>query len=73
MRKHASWYMWASFVANFLVRWVGSFTVLALLRAQPRYVIALIHGVSDFARGKFDESRRVNDERADPTTPIAAR
>ena len=55
MREHAPWYMWASFIANFLVRWVGSFTVLALLRAQPRYVIALIHGVSDFARGRLDE------------------
>jgi GT2 family glycosyltransferase len=53
MRKHASWYMWFSFAANFLARWVGFFVVLALVRGQPRYITVLVRGLLDFARRRL--------------------
>jgi GT2 family glycosyltransferase len=66
MRKHAAWHMWVTFSAHFLVRWLGYFAALGLLRGRPAYVMALMQGLSDFAMGKFDQSVRVNDERGEP-------
>jgi GT2 family glycosyltransferase len=68
MRKHAPWYTWVSFSANFLVRWLGFFTALALVRGQPRYLTALIRGLADFARGKLGENSQVHDARAGRAT-----
>jgi hypothetical protein len=59
MRKHAPWYTWLSFGANFLARWVGFFLILALVRGWPRYLTALVKGIVDFARrrlGPFGEA-----------------
>jgi hypothetical protein len=42
-------------VPNFLVRWVGFFTVLACLRGRPEFLRALVSGVVDFARGRLGE------------------
>jgi GT2 family glycosyltransferase len=59
MRKHAPWYTWLSFGANFLARWVGFFVVLGLVRGRPRYLVALGRGMLDFARrrlGPFGEA-----------------
>ena len=71
MRKHASWYNWFSFGVNFLTRWLGFFAVLALVRGQPRDVMALMRGMIDFARRRFGESPWVDDARAERTTPAA--
>jgi GT2 family glycosyltransferase len=56
MRKHAPWYKWFSFGVNFVLRWVGFFVVLAVVRGQPRYVTALARGMLDFARRRFGPS-----------------
>ena len=53
MRKHAPWYTWLSFGANFLARWVGFFVVLALVRGRPRHLTALVRGMRDFTRHRF--------------------
>jgi hypothetical protein len=53
MRKHAPWYTWLSFGANFLARWVGFFVVLALVRRQPRCLAALAQGMFDFVRRRL--------------------
>jgi hypothetical protein len=53
MRKHAPWYAWFSFGVNFLVRWVGFFALLALVRGQPRSMTALVRGLVDFARRRL--------------------
>jgi len=55
MRRHAAWYHWAGFVGNFLVRWLGFFTVLACVRRRPQLIGALVSGTVDFARGKLGE------------------
>ena len=55
MRRHAAWYHWVGFGANFLVRWVGFFAVLACVRGRPRLIGDLIAGCVDFARGKLGE------------------
>jgi GT2 family glycosyltransferase len=55
MRRHGTWYHWIGMVPNFLVRWVGFFTVLACLRGRPELVRALVTGVIDFSRGRFGE------------------
>jgi GT2 family glycosyltransferase len=59
MRRHAAWYHWAGFLANFLVRWVGRFAVLACVRRQPRLIGALACGAADFVRGRLGERRAV--------------
>jgi GT2 family glycosyltransferase len=64
MRKHAPWYKWFSFGVNFLARWVGFFVVLALVRAQPRYLVALVRGIIDFARRRLGPSSWADDARA---------
>ncbi len=56
MRKHAAWYNWPSFSVNFLVRWLGFFAALALVRGQPRYLMALMRGMIDVARRRLGES-----------------
>jgi hypothetical protein len=53
MRKHAPWYTWLSFGANFLARWVGFFVALGLVRGEPRYLTALVRGMLDFVRRRF--------------------
>jgi GT2 family glycosyltransferase len=53
MRRHAPWYTWFSFGANFLARWVGFFALLAVVRGRPRYLTALARGMLDFARRRF--------------------
>jgi GT2 family glycosyltransferase len=63
MRRHAAWYHWGGFVANFLARWLGFFTALALVRGQPRYVTALARGAMDAAAGRLGKGDRVSDER----------
>lgn len=55
MRRHAAWYQWPGFGLNFLVRWVGFFTLLACVRRQPRLIRALAGGALDFARGRLGE------------------
>ena len=55
MRRHGTWYHWIGIVPNFLVRWVGFFTVLACLRGRPEFLRALASGVVDFARGRLGE------------------
>jgi GT2 family glycosyltransferase len=70
MRKHAPWYAWFSFVANFSSRWLGFFMVLGLVRGQPRYVTALARGIVDFARRRFGPSPWIGDTRAEATTSI---
>ena len=55
MRRHGTWYHWIGIVPNFLVRWVGFFTVLACLRGRPELLRALASGVVDFARGRLGE------------------
>jgi GT2 family glycosyltransferase len=66
MRRHAPWYAWPSFGANFAARWLGFFAVLALVRGQPRYLAALVRGVTDFARRRFGPSPGIDDARAAP-------
>jgi GT2 family glycosyltransferase len=56
MRKHAAWYHWPGFGVNFVTRWLGFFTLLALVRGQPGSLRALTRGMTDFARRKFGES-----------------
>lgn len=68
MRKHAPWYAWFSFGANFMARWFGFFVVLALIRGQPRYLTALVRGLIDFARRRFGPSPGVDDARAGERT-----
>jgi hypothetical protein len=58
MRRHAAWYHWVGFGANFLVRWVGFFAVLACVRGRPQLIGDLIRGSVDFARGKLGERER---------------
>ena len=41
MRKHAAWYHWPSFTMSFLLRWIGFYAVLAVMRGQPRSLLAL--------------------------------
>ena len=65
MRKHAPWYAWVSFGANFLARWLGFFVVLGIVQGQPRYVTALGKGIIDFARHRFGPSSWVGDSRAE--------
>ena len=67
MRKHAEWYRWFTFGANFFVRWVGFFAILALVRGQPRQLMALAKGMMDFSRRRFGQSGWVDDARARPT------
>ncbi len=55
MRRHAAWYQWATFGLNFLVRWLGFFTVLACVRRKPQFIQAVAMGAIDFLRGKFGE------------------
>jgi hypothetical protein len=55
MRRHAAWYQWPGFVLNFLVRWVGFFTVLACVRRRPGFIRALVGGIADFVRGRLGE------------------
>jgi GT2 family glycosyltransferase len=57
MRRHAAWYQWPGFGLNFLVRWVGFFTVLACARRRPQFIRALASGAVDFARGRLGEKR----------------
>lgn len=57
MRRHAAWYQWPGFGLNFLVRWVGFFTLLACARRQPQFIRALAGGAVDFARGRLGEKR----------------
>ena len=64
MRRHAAWYEWLGFGVNFLVRWVGFFVVLALVRGEPRDLEALGRGMLDFAGRKLGPSPRVADPRA---------
>ena len=47
MRRRGIWYHWIGIVPNFLVRWVGFFTVLACLRGRPDFLRALASGVVD--------------------------
>jgi hypothetical protein len=70
MRKHAPWYKWFSFAANFLARWVGFFVVLAVVRRQPRYLTALLRGTLDSARRKLGPSPWVDDARGVSRVPI---
>ena len=53
MRKHAPWYAWGSFGANFAARWLGFFVVLGLIRGRPGYWTALARGILDFAGRRF--------------------
>jgi GT2 family glycosyltransferase len=53
MRKHAPWYAWFTFSANFLARWIGFFVALAVVRGRPRDVTALARGMLDFARRRL--------------------
>ena len=64
MRRHVAWYEWPSFGVNFLVRWLGFFALLALVRRQPRDLTALGRGMADFVRGRLGPSGRVEDARA---------
>jgi GT2 family glycosyltransferase len=64
MRKHGAWYNWASFSAHFLVRWVGFFALLALVRRQPRHAVAVLRGMTDFALGRLGQSSWAADTRA---------
>jgi len=57
MRRHAAWYHWPGFVVNFLVRWLGFFTVLACVRRRPQFIQALACGALDFMRGRLGEKR----------------
>jgi GT2 family glycosyltransferase len=57
MRRHAAWYQWPGFGLNFLVRWVGFFSLLACARRRPEFVRALAGGAIDFARGRMGEKR----------------
>jgi GT2 family glycosyltransferase len=58
MRKHAAWYQWFSFGVNFLLRWLGFFAALGLVRGQPRYLTALLCGMTDFVRRRLGKSTR---------------
>lgn len=69
MRKHAAWYNWPSFAVNFLLRWLGFFAVLALMRGQPRALLALWRGVTDCARRRLGQSPWIDDARAECATP----
>jgi GT2 family glycosyltransferase len=73
MRKHGAWYNWASFAAHFLVRWLGFFAALAVVRRQPRHAMALALGMADFARGRLGESAWAADARAVSPAPTAPR
>lgn len=64
VRRHAAWYEWPGFGVSFLVRWVGFFVVLALVRGQPRDLQALGRGILDFARRTLGPSPWVDDPRA---------
>jgi GT2 family glycosyltransferase len=55
MRRHAAWYQWPGFVVNFLVRWLGFFTLLACARRRPQFIPALVGGIADFLRGRLGE------------------
>jgi len=63
LRRHGAWYHWLGFVPNFVVRWVGFFVGLALMRRRPEYVSALAHGIGDFTRGRLGERERRADAR----------
>jgi hypothetical protein len=52
-RTHARWYQWPTFLASFMVSWVGFFTAVALARWQPRIAGAVVRGGLDFARRRF--------------------
>jgi GT2 family glycosyltransferase len=73
MRKHGAWYNWAGFAPNFLIRWVGFFAVLAVLRGKPRHVLALVRGVADSACGRLGESPWAADTRAGRPAPVVPR
>lgn len=68
VRKHAPWYAWVTFGANFAARWLGFFVVLGLVRGRPCYWTALARGMIDFARRRFGPSPWAPDTRADPST-----
>lgn len=70
MRKHAAWYYWPSFALNFLLRWLGFLAVLAVMRGQPRSLIALWKGVTDAARNRLGQSPWIDDTRAERPTPV---
>ena len=70
IRKHAPWYAWVSFGANFLARWLGFFVVLGLVRGQPCYWTALLRGMLDFARRRFGPSPWGGDARAERNRSI---
>ena len=57
IRRHGAWYHWVTFMANFLVRWLGFFTLLACVRGRPQFVRALASGALDFMRGRLGERR----------------
>jgi GT2 family glycosyltransferase len=73
MRKHGAWYNWASFAPNFLIRWVGFFAVLAVMRGTPRDVLAIVRGVADSARGRLGESPWAADAREARSAPVVPR
>jgi hypothetical protein len=63
MRRHAAWYQRAGSAPSFLLRWIGYFAVMAVLRGQPGALAALGAGVIDGARGRLGRSGRVRDPR----------
>ena len=73
MCKHGAWYNWLCFAPNFLVRWLGFFAVLAIARRRPRHLLALVRGITDFARGRRGESSWAADARAVRPEPGARR
>jgi GT2 family glycosyltransferase len=54
-RTHARWYQWPTFLAGFVVSWVGFFMAIALFRRQPKIITAVVRGGLDFARRRFGE------------------
>jgi GT2 family glycosyltransferase len=71
MRKHAAWYHWPSFTMSFLLRWIGFYAVLAVMRGQPRSLLALWRGVADSARSRLGQSPWIDDTRAERPPPAA--
>jgi GT2 family glycosyltransferase len=55
MRRYGGWYHWVGFLANFAVRWVGFFAVLACVQRRPAFIRALTSGAVDFVRGELGE------------------
>jgi GT2 family glycosyltransferase len=64
MQKHASAMQWITFVPNFLVRYVGFYVALSLVRGDYQSALAVLQGILAFPRTRQRFANRVPDNHA---------